>query len=123
MPARRRMRRRSPPRRACRARPLCIDVEQIPDHIWTVPEAPRWNSNEIVAWCRDARLWSDPTSVPRLPAERIVTLFDNQIFWVGTEDAATVVASRLEELAARWELSIIDGPTAYASPTLAETAR
>lgn len=106
------------PRRAADRLPLDRDGRRTdPDHIWTSPEVARWNSNEFVTWCREARLWSDPTFVSPQPAERIVTRFDNQIHRAGTEPAAAGVTSRVEELATRCKLSIIDGPLGYASPT------
>ena len=61
------------------------------------------------------------TLAPGQPAERIVTLFDNQIFWAGPAHAAEVADARLEELAARWGLSIVGGPLEYACPRPAET--
>jgi len=92
------------------------DVEEVPDHLWTGPDATRWNSDAIVAWCRDPARWSDPTVAPLQPAERIVTLFDNEIFWAGPALAAEVAGRRFEELATRWGLSIVDGPLEYAWP-------
>lgn len=53
-----------------------LDTEQTPDQIWTAPENPQWNTDRIVSWCRDAERWSDATTVPQQPAERIVILGD-----------------------------------------------
>ena len=61
------------------------------------------------------------TLAPGQPAERIVTLFDNQIFWAGPAHVAEVGDARLEELAARWGLSIVGGPLEYACPRPAKT--
>jgi len=97
------------------------DVEKIPDHLWTGPDSAKWASEAIVAWCGDAAQWSDPATAPHQPAERIVTLFDNQIFWAGAAPRAAVAFARLEELATRWGLSIVDGPLGYAWPRPAKT--
>ena len=97
------------------------DVEKIPDHLWTGPDIGRWNTEAIVAWCRDAAQWSDPETAPHQLAERIVTLFDSRIFWAGPAPAAAVANARLEELATRWRLSIVEGPLEYACPRLAKT--
>jgi len=45
-----------------------------------------------------------------------VTLFDGQTFWAGPTPAAAIAGARLEELATRWGLSIVDGPLEYAWP-------
>jgi hypothetical protein len=95
------------------------DVEKVPEHLWTGPDIARWSSDAIVAWCRDTAQWSDRATVPHQPAERIVTLFDNQIFWAGPESVAAVAVAQLKELAPRWGLSIVDGPLEYAWPVLA----
>ena len=55
-------------------------------------------------------------TVPRQPAERVVTLFDQQIFCALHSDVAAPVITRLGELAARWKLSVIPGPSEYAWP-------
>jgi hypothetical protein len=96
------------------------DVEQIPDHIWTAPNAAQWSSDEIVAWCRDADQWSDRTTIPRQPAERIVTLFDNQVFCAVREEQAPQISSRIAGLASTWNVSIIDGPLEYTWPVLSK---
>lgn len=92
------------------------DTEQTPDHIWTAFNDRPWNTDAIVRWCRDPGQWSDATTVPHQPAERIVTLFDQQIFCALASDAAAPVVARLGDLAARWKLSIISGPSEYAWP-------
>jgi len=41
--------------------------------------------------------------------------------WAGPAPAAAVANARLEELATRWRLSIVEGPLEYACPRLAKT--
>lgn len=87
-----------------------LDTEQVPDQIWTAPDAPRWNTDAIVSWCRDEDQWSDAKTVPHQPAERIIILFDQLIFCALPDRAAAPVIARLGELACRWMLSVIPGP-------------
>jgi hypothetical protein len=67
-----------------------------------------------VSWCRDEDQWSDAETVPRQPAERIITLFDQLIFCALPDRTAAPVIARLGELATRWGLSVVPSPNDYA---------
>jgi hypothetical protein len=56
-----------------------VDTD-LAEQVWTAPDGARWNLDEIVSWCQVPEQWRDRSSVTRQPAERIVTLFDSQIF-------------------------------------------
>lgn len=92
------------------------DPEQAAEHIWTAADDRPWSTDAIVGWCRDPGQWSDAATVPHQPAERIATMFDQQIFLALVSDAAASAIAALRNLAARWRLSIIGGPNGYAWP-------
>ena len=95
------------------------DTEQTPDVIWTAPDDGQWDVNEIMSWCREAAAWTDAASARQQPAERILVLFDGRICCALPSTAAASTIARLGDLAARWRLSVIPGPSEYAWPALA----
>ena len=90
------------------------DTEQAPEHIWVAPEQAEWSTDAIESWCRAPRQWSSTDSVVRQPVERIIVMFDQQIFCAAREAAAARTASALHELGRIWGLSVIAGPLEYA---------
>ncbi|HXU81322.1 MAG TPA: hypothetical protein VN914_07990 [Polyangia bacterium] len=90
-----------------------VDTD-LAEQVWTAPDGARWNLDEIVSWCQVPEQWRDRSSVTRQPAERIVTLFDSQIFCALAPPAAKEAMKRLETLARRWGLRVVPGPPEYA---------
>jgi len=86
------------------------DTEQIPDHIWTAPDAiGGWDLEAIAAWCFDRDAWGDPRTIASQPAERIVTSFDGALFCGLSTDAAKVALHDVTALSERWRLRVIAG--------------
>jgi len=46
---------------------------------------------------------------------------DHEVFCIGRAPAVEVTVARIEDVATRWGLSIVDGPSEYACPRPAKT--
>ena len=94
-----------------------LDTEQVADEIWTAPSGlAAWRPDDIVRWCDDPRRWSDIEQVAGQPAERMVIIFDNQISCALLPDSAPAIMTKLRDLATRWRVQVVPGPSAYAWP-------
>jgi hypothetical protein len=92
-----------------------VDTEQIPDHVWTAPDgAVSWDLEEVVGWCLDPKRWGNVGALASQPAERIVTMFDGQIFCALAPPAAEKTMKQLESLVRGWGVRVIPGPPEYA---------
>lgn len=99
-----------------------IDTEQGPELLLTAPpQLANWDSESIRAWCVDRSAWRDPAAVARLPAERLVVLFDGDAYCALPAEGAPALHESLSRLAARWGLRVIPGPLGMAWPTPSPT--
>jgi hypothetical protein len=95
-----------------------IDTEHTPEFILAAPPSfETWDSRAISAWCRNPSAWKNPDSVATLPAERIIVLFDGDVYCALPTDRAPAVLQAVRDLAARWGLRVIPGPVELAWPT------
>lgn len=95
-----------------------IDTEQIPEFILAAaPSLENWDSRVISSWCLDRSAWRYPDSVAALQAERVIVLFDGDVYCALPSDHATTMLRAVNDLAARWGLKVIPGPKDLAWPT------
>jgi hypothetical protein len=84
-----------------------FDTEFQPDMIWTAPEAlDVWDPEMIAAWCRSKDAWSDMKSVLPLPVERIVVMFDGDVYCAISANASKSVLETLREMADAWNIKL-----------------
>jgi len=94
------------------------DTEHIPDHLWASAAPPTiWELDDLVRWCGDSKLWTDPDTLPSGGVGRAVTMFDGQLSCAVLPSEADEVIRGLGEIAEQWHLRVIPGPTEYSWPT------
>jgi len=94
-----------------------IDTEHQPEFIWTAPDTlDVWNTKAIAAWCRSKTAWRDFNSIPNLPAERVVALFDGDVFCAAPTAVARAVIETLRHKANEWNIAVIAGVPELAWP-------
>jgi hypothetical protein len=93
-----------------------MDTEHIPEHVWTLPDAPDagWDLDRIATWCSESQGWRSAAQAAAQPAERVLTLFDGYTYCTLSREAGDRARQVLTALAARWGLELIAGPGADA---------
>ena len=94
-----------------------IDTEDKPEFIFAgPPEQTTWDCSEIEDWCLDRSAWREPATIDKLPAERIVVLFDGDVYCACLPAQTAPTIQAVEALATSWGLSVIAGPVEMAWP-------
>ena len=92
-----------------------LDTEHTPELIWSAPDGvDTWDVRFIIDWSRNRKLWQDPLPLIGRYAERLVMLFDGDIYCALSAAEGQSVLQRLGLLAAEWDLEVIPGPEDYA---------
>jgi hypothetical protein len=95
-----------------------IDTDHTPEFLLAAPASRRnWESDSIFSWCRSRTAWKHPAAVAKVPADRVIVLFDGDIYCALPTDQAPDQLQALHALAATWGLEIIPGPVGHAWPS------
>ncbi|GAB6904561.1 hypothetical protein DESC_740024 [Desulfosarcina cetonica] len=95
-----------------------IDTERAPELLLAAPSSCRiWKSESIFSWCRNRTAWKDPSAVAEVPADRVVVMFDGDIYCALPASQAPAQLQALHALAATWGLEVIPGPMEHAWPS------
>lgn len=93
-----------------------IDTEHTPEFVLAAPLSETWDSKAISAWCCDRAAWGNPDFVATIPAERIIVLFDGDVYCALPSDCVSAVFQEVRNLAAHWNPRVIPGPVELAWP-------
>lgn len=95
-----------------------VDTEHTPQFLLTAPAVLEvWDSEVIADWCRSRSAWGNPGSLASLPTERVITLFDGDVYAAIPASIAASALRAVSDLAGRWGLQVISGPVELAWPT------
>lgn len=89
------------------------DTEFDIEFLFSAPGGGTWDLETIRRWCGAREDWSRPESLVPARADRVVALFDGDIYCALPEAAATAVLPSLTALAVAWRLEVIPGPEGY----------
>ena len=90
-----------------------------PEFIWTAPNTrDLWDRDAILAWCKDESAWWTTSSVAATHAERVIALYEGEVYCAAPAVTANAVLEDLQLLARQWKVSLISGPDEDAWPGL-----
>lgn len=72
-----------------------------------------WEIAPIRHWCGSKKQWSHPEKLIPGRADRVISLYDGDIYCALPEAAAEIAVQSLTDLAQSWQLSVIPGPEHY----------
>ncbi len=90
-----------------------IDTEFDIEFFFVPPNGKSWDMSPIQDWCKEKKQWSYPEKLVPEHAERIIAIFDGDIYCVMSKAAAKVSIQLLTALAESWQLNVIPGPERY----------
>ena len=94
-----------------------IDTDDKPEFIFAGPLGQAtWDCADLEAWCLDRSAWREPAMIDELPAERVVVLFDGDVYCTCLPAQTAPTIHGVEALATSWGLSVIAGPIEMAWP-------
>jgi|GEM_PF-5531511 len=89
------------------------DTEYDAEFLFTAPDTFEWEFEPILNWCRDKKVAQDTEDVVPAKADRIIALFDGDIYCALAKVDAEPVLDSLAILAETWGLKLITGPETY----------